>query len=113
MIYGRRKYGNQKTEVSGKLFDSKKEGKRYAELRLLERAGEISDLQTQVPFELIPAQRDENGRLLEKSVVYRADFTYMKGGQFVVEDAKGYRTDTYVLKRKLMLKVHGIRILET
>ena len=111
MIY--RKFGNRKTEIDGHVFDSKKEGKRYAELRLMERAGEISGLQIQVPFVLIPAQKDEKGRVIERAVTYVADFVYNKGGKLIVEDTKGYKTDIYRLKRKLMLWVHKIRILET
>ena len=108
------KFGNRKTELDGKVFDSRKEARRFAELRLMERAGEISGLQTQVPFVLIPAQRDEKGRVIERAVSYVADFVYNdKAGKLVVEDAKGYRTEVYKLKRKMMLKVHGIRILET
>lgn len=109
-----RKFGNRKTELDGQVFDSRKEARRFAELSLMERAGEISGLQTQVPFVLIPAQRDERGRVIERAVSYVADFVYNdKNGKLVVEDAKGYRTDVYRLKRKMMLKVHGIRIFET
>lgn len=112
MIKGR-KFGNRKTEIDGQVFDSKKEARRYAELRLMERAGEISGLQTQVPFVLIPAQKDEKGIVIERAASYVADFVYNQNGKLVVEDAKGYRTDVYRLKKKLMLKVHGIRIYET
>lgn len=76
-------------------------------LRLLERAGKISDLKRQVSFELIPKQ---NG---ERACSYIADFTYWQDGQYVVEDCKGYRTEGYKIKRKLMLWVHGIKIHET
>lgn len=107
------KYHNRKITIDGKTFDSLKEGRRYQELRLMERAGVIKDLKTQVPFQLIPAQRDEAGKVIEKSVSYYADFTYWENGRFVVEDTKGARTDVYKLKRKLMLQVHGLRILET
>ena len=107
------KYHNKKAQVGGKVFDSRREAKRFADLSLMEKAGIIRELQTQVPFELIPTQRDENGKLLEKAVMYYADFTYWKDGKLVVEDSKGFRTDVYKIKRKLMLKVHGIRILET
>ena len=116
MIYGRRKFGNKKVEIDGHVFDSKKESRRYAELRLLEKAGEISGLQTQVPFVLIPAQKDEKGRVIERAASYVADFVYnSKDGRLIVEDTKSpaTRTDVYRLKKKLMLKVHGIRIYET
>lgn len=120
------KYNAHKTEVDGIEFPSKHEANRYCELKLLERAGEISDLRLQVDFELIPNQyRTEkrygkNGKelkdkevLLERKVVYRADFVYTdKDGSMVVEDTKGFKTKEYLIKRKLMLYVHGIQIQE-
>lgn len=105
------KYGNRKTDVDGITFDSGREAARYAELRLMERAGEISGLERQVPFELIPAQLLTNGST-ERSVVYVADFCYWQGGHFVVEDAKGHRTPEYIIKRKLMKRIHDIEIVE-
>lgn len=96
-------------------FDSRKEARRYDELRLLERAHQISDLQRQVKFVLIPAQRDPKGKLIERQCYYVADFTYKdSNGRLVVEDTKSEatRTPVYVLKRKLMLWVHGIRVRE-
>ena len=109
------KYGNTKTTLNGVEFDSHKEAQRYAQLRLLERAGKISNLRRQVKYVLIPAQRDEKGKLLERECSYVADFVYfdLSLGREVVEDAKGYRTDTYKLKKKMMLWVHGIQITET
>lgn len=100
------KYNARKTTVDGITFDSKREANRYAELKLLERAGEISDLKLQVPFELIPKQPGE------RAVKYIADFVYTEDGQTVVEDTKGVKTPVYILKRKLLLWVHGIRIVE-
>lgn len=92
---------------------SRKEHARAGELRLMQRAGIISGLREQVPFVLIPAQRDREGTLLERMCRYIADFVYTDGeGRTVVEDTKGVRTDEYVIKRKLMLHVHGIRIRE-
>lgn len=105
------KYGSKKTEVDGVTFDSKKEAKRYQELRILEKAGEITDLRRQVKFELIPSQRI-NGKVAERAVEYKADFVYTQDGQTIVEDTKGFRTKDYIIKRKLMLWVHGIRIRE-
>jgi len=105
------KYHNKK--VYG--FDSKKEKRRFDELKILQRVGEISDLKTQVPFELIPTQKDKDGKTLERPVKYIADFTYAdKNGKFVVEDVKSpvTRTKDYVIKRKLMLFIHQIRITE-
>jgi len=71
-----------------------------------------SNLREQVKYVLIPTQRDSYGNLLEKECSYYADFVYERDGKTVVEDAKGIRTDDYIIKRKLMLFVHGIRIKE-
>lgn len=106
-----RKYGNRKVIRDGIEFDSVKECQRYCELKLMQRAGVISELQLQVPFELIPTQRID-GKLAEKAVNYVADFVYKQNGQTVVEDTKGMRTRDYIIKRKLMLFIHGIRIRE-
>lgn len=106
------KYRAKKTEVDGIVFDSKKEAKRYQELKLFERTGVISDLQRQVKFVLIPAQRIK-GKVVERECSYIADFIYKdKEGNTVVEDTKGFRTADYIIKRKLMLWVHGIKIVE-
>jgi len=112
MIYNQSKYRNQRICVDGRWFDSKREARRFKELQLLERAGEISDLKTQVPFLLIPKQPRKRGKP-EQPCQYIADFTYTdKGGEYVVEDAKGKQTPEYIIKRKLMLKEHGIEIRE-
>ena len=107
------KYRNQKTIVDGITFDSRKEANRWAELKLLERAGEISFLERQPSFVLIPKQV-RNGKLIERQTVYKGDFSYQdkKTGETVVEDVKGVRTKEYVLKRKLMLWEYGIEIKE-
>lgn len=124
----RRKYGNKKIKVGSLVFDSKKEYRRWRELGLLERAGEITNIRRQVEYLLIPEQRAQStetyirgpkkglckpGELLERKVVYIADFVYEKAGETVVEDCKGMRTKEYIIKRKLMLYKHGIRIVET
>lgn len=109
----KRKYGNKPTNG----YASKKEAKRAGELKLLEKALEIIHLKEQVPFELIPAQY-EHGKCVERACKYVADFEYVIPGYRpfqdlrVVEDVKGVRTGIYLIKRKLMLKVHGIRIRE-
>lgn len=95
-----------------------KERKRGAELELMQRAGIISDLQTQVPYELIPAHYEVvNGKrkCIERACTYKADFVYydVENKQLIVEDSKGFRTKDYIIKRKLMLHVHGIKIKET
>ena len=101
------KYGNVKTTTSdGITHDSIKEANRWCELKLLEKAGQISHLQRQVKFTLIPKQEDE------RPVFYIADFTYIEDGNFVVEDVKGKRTKEYIIKRKLMRFIHGIKIKE-
>ena len=107
------KYHNVKWEVDGEKFDSQKEYRRWSELKLLEKAGLIKNLQRQVPFELIPNQYI-NGKLVERKCSYVADFVYEENGETVVEDTKSKATKTpvYLVKRKLMLKVHGIQIRE-
>lgn len=95
-------------------FDSILERNRFIFLDAEQRAGNISNLRLQVPFELIPNQR-VNGKLIEKKCSYIADFVYMKDGKMVVEDVKSVATqkkESYIIKRKLMLKVYGIIIKE-
>lgn len=113
-IFPQSKYGNRKIIMDGQKFDSMKEAARYQELKMLERAGEITELRRQVPFTVIPAMKDEKGKVIEREVKYIADFTYLEKGQNVrtVEDVKGMRTEVYKIKRKLMLYRNGIRIKE-
>ena len=116
------KYHNRKVVVNGDAFDSRKEYRRFCELSLLQRAGAITDLKRQVEFELIPVQREPDtvgvrggvrkGKVIEFAVKYVADFVYYENGKKVVEDTKGVKTKDYIIKRKLMLWVHGIRIRE-
>lgn len=107
------KYGNRKTKVFGITFDSKHEAERYMELRAMQKAGKIKDLEIQKPFLLIPAQKGADGKIAERAVKYLADFYYrLSDGQQVVEDAKGCRTDVYKIKKKLMRYVYGIEIKE-
>ena len=129
----RRKYGNKKTSVGGKEFDSKKEARRYQELQLLQWSGQIQNLQTQVKYVLIPTQREASsevyksgpnkgrrkpGKVVEHECSYVADFVYTQDGDTVVEDVKGYRDPSSaayakcVIKRKLMLERYGIQIQE-
>lgn len=114
------KYGSRKAVADGITFDSKRECNRYKELKLLERAGKISGLKRQMKYLLIPSQYEDevvNGkkksRCIERACVYVADFIYLEDGKLVVEDCKGYRTEAYIIKRKLMLQNYGIRIRET
>lgn len=107
------KYHNDVVWYKGEKFDSKHELDRWCELLLMQRAGKIRNLHRQVKFELIPAQRKSNGKYVPP-VTYIADFTYTEAnGAFVVEDAKGFKTDTYKLKYKMMLYIKGIEIKET
>ena len=117
------KYKSKKCHYDGITFASGKEMKRYVQLKLMERAGEISELKLQVKFELIPAQREpdvigprggvKRGKIIEYPCHYVADFVYLdKEGKYVVEDAKGYRTKDYKIKRKLMLFIRGIKVSE-
>ena len=107
------KYKNKKVETEDGTFDSVKEFSRWQELKLLQRAGEIYDLKRQVPFVLIPTQRDDRGKVIERDVKYIADFTYRnKEYKLIVEDTKGMKTKEYIIKRKLMLYRNGIRIQE-
>ena len=101
------KFRNVKTDG----YASKKEAARASQLRLMQEAGQIRNLREQLEYELIPRQEGE------RACFYRADFVYDEfgadGWRQVVEDTKGMRTADYVIKRKLMLHVHGIRIRET
>ena len=127
----RAKLGNVKVTVDGIEFDSKKEANRYCELKLLQRAGQIEQLELQKEFELIPAQYEtfprygktgkrlqDGKRCIEKSCTYKADFAYIQNGKQIVEDVKGYRDPAsaayakFVIKRKLLLWQYGIRIKE-
>lgn len=105
------KYGNRKVIRDGITFDSAKEARRWSELLLLVRAGTIQNLRRQVKYELIPSQRI-SGKVVERACTYIADFVYEENGETVVEDTKGFKTPEYIIKRKLMLWRHGIRIRE-
>ena len=111
------KYNARKILADGMTFDSKKEYKRYKELAELENEGQIAELQRQVKFVLIPSQKGADGKTIERECSYIADFAYKDSeGKLQVEDVKGYKYSNaysyFVIKRKLMLKVHGIRVKE-
>jgi hypothetical protein len=119
----RNKYHAQICKVGDEVFHSKKELHRYEELCLMEKAGLISGLRRQVKYLLIPAQREtiwkngkpRQGKVIEREISYTADFVYYENGQVIVEDVKGgnaTKTKEYIIKRKLMLYVHGIRLRE-
>ena len=105
------KYSNKKITLDGITFDSKKEARRYSELKLLKKAGRIQELELQKEFVLIPSQYI-NKKCVERACKYRADFVYKENGKTVVEDTKGVRTKDYIIKRKLMLYIHNIQIRE-
>ena len=106
------KYGNQKVVVDGeKVADSQHEYRRLNDLKVLQRAGEIKDLQTQVRYNLIPAQKICGEKV--RGTDYIADFVYWtKDDQFICEDAKGHKTADYIIKRKLMKLIHNIDVVE-
>lgn len=123
------KYRAKKVVVDGIEFASRKEANRYSELKLLEKAGGIKNLQIQVPYVLVPAQYEDViehtpkthkekkvKKLVEKKISYVADFVYLENGETVVEDVKGFRESTaysvFVIKRKLMLWKYGIKVKE-
>lgn len=126
--FGQRKgkYNNTKVEIDGIKYDSKKESQRNAYLELMQKQGLISDLKRQVVFELIPTIYEDKvvhlktkdkivQRVAQKSVTYKADFTYIKDGQLVVEDVKASASyaaldKTFILKEKMMRYFHGIVI---
>ena len=98
-------------------FDSRREARRYMDLWLMQRSGEISNLRTQVKYPLIPKQVHPDGTK-ERPIDYVADFVYEQGGETVVEDSKGFRDTSsaayrvFVMKRKMMLYFHGITVRE-
>ena len=119
----KRKYHNIKTEMDGKVFDSRKEALRYGELKMLEKAGQISDLECQKSYELIPKFR-LNGKAY-RPVTYVADFAYYDKTpdgsicrstiRWVVEDVKSpitRKNPVYMLKKKMMAYFHHIEVKE-
>lgn len=105
-----RKYKNTKTTFNNIVFDSKKEANRYKELLLLQKAGIITDLKMQVPYILVPAFNLNKKRY--RQMTYIADFVYKENGKEIVEDTKGFRTDVYKIKKKLMAYIYEIEIKE-
>ena len=107
------KYKNTKVVYKDMKFDSKKEYLRYLVLEDMQRKGEISGLQTQVPFVLVPPFQLNN--IKYKGIRYIADFVYKKDGKVIVEDVKpsaNFQTDTYKIKKKLMAYIHKLQIKE-
>lgn len=113
------KHGNKRTTTAdGVVHASKREARRWDELRLLARAGLLANLNRQVAFVLAPSVRLDGEKRTKPALRYVADFVYDEpdgagGWRRVVEDSKGHRTDAYRIKRHLMATVHGIQIRET
>lgn len=97
------KYGAKRSGI----YASKREARRASDLSLMQQCGLISDLEEQVKFELVPKQPGE------RAVTYTADFRYKENGEIVVEDSKGMKTQQYIIRRKLMLFIHKIKVRET
>ena len=112
-VPGRSKYHARKTTVDGLAFDSKREARRWLELRTMEAAGAIRDLRRQVRMELVPAFEADGKKY--RAITYTPDFVYfdVAAGRVVYEDCKGYRTDVYRLKAKLFAHRYGVSIRET
>ena len=100
----RSKYGNKKCRIDGYTFDSLKEGHRYAELKILLREGKIRGLELQKEYELVPSYIDEITGKRVRPVYYKADFVYydVENDKTVIEDVKGYKTEGYKIKKKIM-----------
>lgn len=104
MIQHGTKFRSRKTVIDGITFDSKAEARRYADLKLMERADLIQGLELQPSFELLPSFRDKTGKS-HRAIVYRADFRYIEvaTGEIIVEDVKGMETREFKMKRKMLL----------
>ena len=106
------KFRAKKTSLNGIVFDSKAEARRYGDLWLMEKAGNIKDLKLQVPYILAPSVKFSSSPRAKPALKYLADFTYTEAdtGRYVVEDCKGVLTEGFQIKRHLMLSVHGIDV---
>lgn len=107
------KYRSRRVEVNGITYDSKREANRHQELLLMERAGLVRELRSQVQFELVPGVRIEGEKRARPPMRYTADFVYLdESGAMVVEDAKGMQTKDYRMRKHLMKAVHNISVKE-
>ena len=104
------KYKSVRTTVGGITFDSKSEARRYSELRLLEREGQISDLELQPSFILAPSVRFHDAKRTKPALKYIADFEYMEKGVKIIEDVKGMQTPAFKIKRHLLKTIHNIDV---
>lgn len=106
------KYGAKKTTIDGITFDSRAEGFRYTQLKMLLKAGKITDLELQPKFEIIPAHVHPITKKKIRAAYYIADFKYNQNGETIIEDVKGAKTEAYILKKKLVEYRYGILIQE-
>lgn len=107
------KYGAKKVQIDGITFSSKAEAKRYSELKLLERAGHITNLELQPKFDLVPSVKYAGAARAKPALRYVADFRYVDHlGKTIVEDVKGFETREYQIKKHLLLALHGIEVVE-
>lgn len=105
------KYYNTPVDYDGHHFDSMAERDRYIELKLMQEMGVIEGLELQKKYILQPKGKYPSGRKYTE-ISYIADFVYKYNGEIIVEDVKGYKTDVYRMKKKMMAKVYGIEITE-
>ena len=107
------KYKNKKVKANGVKYDSKKEAKRGLELKLMEKAKLISNLELQKRYELQPSYTNNNGKHI-RAIYYIADFVYYDNKQkkYIIEDVKGYRNEVYKLKKKLFEYKYNLVIKE-
>lgn len=99
------KYNAKKTVVNGITFDSKREAERYEKLLKMLKAGAISHLELQPDFELQEGFECKGKKY--RPIIYKADFAYMEGDTYVVEDVKGMETDVFKMKRKMFIHKYG------
>ena len=107
------KYKNKKVTIDGILFDSAKEANRWLQLKAMQTRGEISGLQRQAVFVLVPSVVLDGRK--KPAIRYLADFAYQQGGKDIVEDVKSAATKglaAYRMKKHLMKSVHGLDICE-
>lgn len=108
----RMKFNNKKTMVDGVKFDSNKEARVWLQLQAEEAKGTITDLKRQVKFNFTAPSGELIRYDSKRAMSYVADFTFIKGGEFVVMDAKGFKTPEYKIKKSLMKYLNGIIITE-
>jgi len=106
----RSKYRNVPTVVDGVRFDSKREAKRWGDLRRLERGGQISKLERQVPYQLAPSVKIAGEKRARPALRFKADFRYVEKGQTVVEDSKGHSDTAFRIRQHLMKAIHGVDV---